>query len=114
MRAGKRQHLLSLQVKTAGAANAYGEKPVTWTEFGKEWAAVEPLSMTSLARAKEAILAGAETNVDLVVLTMPIRTDVTPQCRAVEGSRIYDIVAVRPTNRADELVLIATVGANNG
>jgi len=122
MRAGQLRDLILLQQKTQTGTDAGGDPITQWTDVDRVWADVRPLSLSSLAGAQETILAGAEMAVDLVSVKLYPYPGVTAGWRFLydpEGGdpadgRPYDIKAPRETNRKDEMVFIAAVGASRG
>lgn len=112
MGAGKYRHLVALEVFIAGVRSASGAPTGTWTPADNVWAEIEPVSLQALAGAREAVMGGANTAVDIVAITMRPYTGLTPLTWRVRyDGHVYDIKAVRPTNKRDEVVLLATVGA---
>jgi head-tail adaptor len=114
MRAGRLRHLVSLEANLPGDPNDYGEVVPQWVVAGATWADISPVSLSGLRGAKEVLMGGAETNQDIVNITMHPRRDITitPDVWRVRyESHVYDVKAVRLNNIGDELVLVCAVGA---
>ncbi len=84
MRAGKLNKRVTIQDKSA-SQNSYGEEVITWTDFAKVWAAVEPLRGREFLEGKQ-ITAEVSTRIRI-----RYRSGILPEMRVVYGSIIYDI-----------------------
>lgn len=114
--AGRRQHEILLEQLTASGTDEYGAPATTWVPQAKPvWASIDPPSVRSMANAGEKILAGADTAVDLVQVTLHPVPGLEPEkWRFRRDGRVYDIKAARLTNDGSELVLLALVGTSDG
>lgn len=93
--AGKLRHRVRFdryapQTDTAGdpLRGAQGEALMEWVEIDTVWAAIEPLS------AREFVQSGAKQSQVSARITRRYRDDITAGCRAVHGSKIYNIEGV--------------------
>lgn len=90
MDAGKLRHRVSLQ------RNEFEQDPVTgelvegWTEYGKAWASVEPLSARDLIAAQ-----GVQSKVT-ARMVIRYRTDIDPAHRIVHRGKVYRIEGILP------------------
>jgi head-tail adaptor len=114
------RHLVLLQ-KAISTTDAYGDPAKVWTDqLPRVWASIDPISLTSMAGAREAIMAGAQTNEDIVVITLyPVPGIAAGSWRLLtddgtDDEQVYDLKATRKSNDASKLVFLATVGASNG
>lgn len=116
MRAGRLNKLVMLQQKTdAGATDPWGNPVAPFADVRNVYASIDPVSLATLAGASETVLAGSETQYDLVRIEMHPQLDVAPLTwRVLYGEQIYDVKAARLNNKGDRGVLICTVGASNG
>jgi head-tail adaptor len=122
MQSGKLRHLCQLQYPTY-VPDSFGTPIKTWNDdtngvvdgpVVKTWMSIDPASMASMRGASETILAGAETPVDLAIITLRPRDDIDTTWRVLYGVKIYDLKAVRQTNRNDEMTFFAAIGASDG
>lgn len=115
MRAGRMNKLLTIQSKTAGGEDEWGNPIEPWAYLRNTYASIDPVSLQTLAAAGETVLAGSETAYDLVRIEVHPQPELAPlTTRALLGPTIYDVKAVRLNNKSDRMVLICTVGASNG
>lgn len=102
MRAGRLRQRVTIQQKSV-TQNTYGEEVITWVAYHTAWAAVEPVRGREFY---EQAMAGADVTAR-IVLRWPGALDITPDMRAVHGSRIYDIESViRVEERRREVQLM--------
>lgn len=114
--AGRRQHEILLEQLTASGTDEYGSPVTSWVPQAKPvWASIDPPSVRSMANAGEKILAGADTALDLVQVTLYPIPGLRPETwRFRYEGRVYDIKTARLNNGGDELSLLALVGASDG
>jgi head-tail adaptor len=114
--AGRRQHEITLEQQVPSGTDAYGAPITAWVSQPKPvWASIDPPSLRSMANAGEKILAGADTAVDLVQVTLHPVLGLEPEkWRFRRDGRVYDIKTARLTNDGSELSLLALVGASDG
>jgi len=87
MRAGDLRQRVTIQSKTA-VQNSFGEEVITWVDLATVWASVEPL------RGRE-FLDGKMLTAEITTrIRIRERDGISPEMRAVFGSKIYDILAV--------------------
>jgi head-tail adaptor len=106
-----------LQKKDVSGSTSFGTPQEVWVDVDIVWCDISPASMSSMRGASETILAGAETPLDVVVITLYPYPGVTAAWRAInqDGSgRIYDLKAARETNDRSEMSFYAAFGASNG
>lgn len=114
--AGRRQHEITLERLVTSGTDAYGSPIAAWVaEPSPAWASIDPPSLQAMRGGGEKILAGADTAIDLVQITMYPYPGLEPETWRVrcEG-RVYDIKTARLNNGGDELSLLALVGASDG
>lgn len=101
MRAGglDRQVVIQTATETQGAT---GEPAVTWGTFATIWAS----RRDTLGR--ERVMAGAETAMADAVFRIRYLSGVTAKMRLVEGSDVWDIVALAELGRREGLDLTCT------
>ncbi len=115
MRTGNLRFIIKLQEKVKTGTSTSGAPQWEWQDRPSARCSIDPASLTMIAAAKETILAGAQNAFDMKIIEMHVRPEIQPLTwRAVYGPTIYDINAVRPTNRVDRMRLFCTVGASNG
>jgi head-tail adaptor len=115
LRSGNLRFLVKLQEKVQTGTSTTGAPVYAWQDRPSARCSIDPASLTMIAAAKETILAGQQTAFDMKVLEMHFRPEIVPLTwRAMYGPTIFNIVAVRPTNRVDRQRLFCTVGASNG
>jgi hypothetical protein len=115
--AGAKRHPIRFEKKGAAQKNDFGEDITPWEPVVPDvWAQIEPVSLRSMAGAREATMSGANTNTDLVQATVyPVAgLNATWRFTDLVTDVIYDIKTVRPANDNSEVTLIAEVGATNG
>ena len=87
MRAGGLRQRVTIQDKSA-SKNTYGEEVITWADFAKVWAAVEPLRGREFLDGKM-ITAEVSTRIRI-----RYRSGITPEMRVEFGSIVYDIHSI--------------------
>lgn len=90
MEAGKLRHRLSLQRNEFVQDPVTGELKEGWTEYGKAWASVEPLSARDLIAAQ-----GVQSKVT-ARMVIRYRTDIDPAHRIVHRGKVYRIEGILP------------------
>lgn len=93
MNAGKLNHRITVQSKTA-AADTYGGETITWTTFATVWASIEPLRGNEFIESQRA---GAELTTRIRVR---YRSGYAPTMRVTWGTHVYDVEAVINVNEA--------------
>lgn len=115
MRIGNLRYLVQFQEKVKIGVSSTGKDIYEWQDRPSARCSIDPASMTMIAAAKETILADTQVAFDMRVLELHVRPEINAlMWRALLGSQIFDIKAVRPANRADRMRLFCTVGASNG
>jgi SPP1 family predicted phage head-tail adaptor len=108
MRIGKLNRRVSIQACTAVQDDA-GQEVATWTEVAKPWANVRFLN------GKEYSTSGTMVSGATVSIQIRYRTDLDATMRVVQGSTIYNVLAVLPDEEdRDYLYLACNTGINNG
>ena len=103
MQAGRLRERVTLERKTAGAVDSWGQPiPDAWTPLGTVWAAVEPLA------GREYIAAQAAQSEVTARIRIRWRGDVDSQIRVVHRGKTYDVQSViDPRSERKELILMA-------
>lgn len=114
--AGRRQHEITLEQQVTSGTDAYGAPITTWVPQPKPvWASIDPPSLRAMRGGGEKILAGADTALDLMQVTLYPVPGLEPETwRFRYEGRVYDIKTARLNNGGDELSLLALVGASDG
>lgn len=113
MRTGNLRFVVRFQEKVQTGTSSTGAPIYGWQDRPSARCSIDPASLTMIAAAKETILAGTQTAFDMKVLEMHVRPEIVPLTwRALYGPQVFDIKAVRPTNRVDRQRLFCTVGAS--
>jgi len=113
--AGRRQHEIILEQLTQSGTDEYGTPITSWTALPAVWASIDPPSLRSMRGGGEKILAGADTALDLVQVTLHPVPGLEPEkWRFRYAGRVYDIKTARLTNDGSELSLLALIGASDG
>lgn len=100
LKAGELRHRITIQ--TLSATKDECGHPVGWDDVATVWAKVEDLSGREYFIAKQATATQVSTRI-----TIRYRTDIKPEMRIVDGSRIFDIEAILdPDGRRRELQLM--------
>ena len=94
MRVGKLRQRVTIQDKSV-SQNSYGEEVITWTDFAKVWASVEPLRGREFLEGKQ-ITAEVSTRIRI-----RYRSGILPEMRVEFGSIVYDIHAIIPVEERD-------------
>lgn len=103
IRAGALRHRMTIERSTEGAADASGEKPITWSALRTVDASLT-LQSGAEGRAGDTIVASSTY---LVVMRHQFGITVTPKDRLTLGTRIFDIDSVAdPDGRSRELQLV--------
>lgn len=100
MRAGELMHLVTLMQRSVGAVDAAGDPTETWADVGTAWCKIEPVSLSKMSGAREAVAAGADTSTDIVRVTMYPVDGIEPLKWRLrnEAGGIIEIRAARPSN----------------
>jgi SPP1 family predicted phage head-tail adaptor len=114
--AGRRQHEILFEQLTTSGTDGYGSPITSWVPQAKPvWASIDPPSLAAMRGGGEKILAGSDTAVDLVQVTLYPNPGLAPETwRFRYDGRVYDIKTARLNNGGDELSLLALVGASDG
>lgn len=100
MRAGDLRHRVTIQKRAAPQTqNSAGEITTVWSTVATVWAAVEPQSGT------EGLEQDARVAQVSHLVRIRRRTDVTPAMRALEGTRVLEILGVLDANKPGEMRL---------
>lgn len=99
MRAGRLDRLVTLQIKTVGAKDDYGEETQTWADH-PVWAERRELRGDEKWTAQQVLGTRACT------YRIYYRTDLTVEDRLVDGSDTYDIQAINDIGRREGLELV--------
>lgn len=112
MRAGKRRHYVTLQRYDTSGTDAAGDPLRTWVDVDHLYVSIDPPSLSAMAGAREAVMGGAQTAVDLRVITLPPYPGVTTETwRVVDADgKVYVLKANRTTNDGSEMIFLAAVG----
>ena len=100
MKIGTMRHRVTIQQRPdPQTQNSVGEVTTAWTTLATVWAAIEPQGgIESIEQA--AVVAQVTHNVRI-----RRRTDVTPDMRLYEGTRVMEILAVLDANKPGEMRL---------
>jgi head-tail adaptor len=92
--------------------DAAGDPAQTWTTVGSVWASVEPVSLTRMSGARDAVAAGANTATDIRHVELYPYPGIEPLTWrfVMDDGRIYDLKASRPSNDGFKLAFLATLG----
>lgn len=103
MQAGRLRERVTLERKTAGAVDPWGQPiPDAWESLATVWAAVEPLA------GREYIAAQAAQSEVTTRIRIRWRGDVDSQIRVVHRGKTYDVMSViDPRSERRELILMA-------
>lgn len=114
--AGRRQHEIVLEQLVASGTDEYGSPVASWVVVPPNvWASIDPPSLRAMRGGGEKILAGADTALDLVQVTLHPVPGLEPEkWRFRWNGRVCDIKTARLTNDGSELSLLALVGASDG
>lgn len=113
--AGRRMHEIVLERLVAAGRDEYGSPITSWVGAGAVWASIDPPSLRAMRGGGEKLLAGADTALDLVQVTLYPVPDLEPEkWRFRANGRVYDIKTARLSNDGSELSLLALVGASDG
>lgn len=100
MKIGTMRHRVTIQQRPdPQTQNSVGEVTTTWSTVATVWAAVEPQSGT------EGLEQDARVAQVSHLVRIRRRTDVTPAMRALEGTRVLEILGVLDANKPGEMRL---------
>lgn len=114
--AGRRMHEIVLERLVAAGRDEYGSPITSWVVVPPAvWASIDPPSLRAMRGGGEKLLAGADTALDLMQITMYPVPGLEPETwRFRYEGRVYDIKTARLSNDGSELSLLALVGASDG
>ena len=100
MKIGALRHRVTIQQRPdPQTQNSVGEVTTTWTTVATVWAAIEP--QTGGEGIEQAAVVAQVTH----SVRIRRRTDVTPDMRLYEGTRVMEILAVLDANKPGEMRL---------
>ena len=110
MRAGKLRHRITFMERVITRDPDNGEELVSWNEYGKLWAKLEPLS------GRDLIAAQAAHSEITARITVRFNADIVPTMYAVYRGKEYTIHAVLPDPRSglEWLTLPVSEGVRHG
>lgn len=121
MRAGRLQHEITLEQLVTSGTDAYGAPSTVWVaEPAPVWASIDPPSLKTMRNGGEKLLAGADTALDLVQVTLfpypglGMDADAEKWRFRRASGRVYDIKVIRESNDGAMLTLLAVVGPFDG
>ncbi len=107
-RLGAANRLVSIQAPST-TPDAAGQPGTGWAEVGTEWVSIR------YQTGAEANRADVPTSVAKVSIRLRLRTTYTSGMRVVDGSTVYNILAVLPDLRyRDYMFFTCETGGNNG